>query len=62
MIEVAAEYKGEVQRAMLVGLASKDDDFQVISEQLDELAELVKKQPTEALTVLQTQYVNPVLL
>lgn len=42
MIEVAAEYEGEVQRAMLVGLASKDDDFQVISEQLDELAELVK--------------------
>ena len=41
MIEVAAEYAGPVRRAMLVGLASKDDDIQTISEQLDELAELV---------------------
>ena len=42
MIEVAAEYAGPVRRAMLVGLASKDDDIQTISEQLDELAELVR--------------------
>ena len=41
MIEVAAEYEGPVRRAMLVGLASKDDDIQTISEQLDELADLV---------------------
>ena len=42
MIEVAAEYEGPVRRAMLVGLAGKDDDPQVMSEQLNELAELVK--------------------
>ncbi|MBQ4314105.1 MAG: GTPase HflX [Lentisphaeria bacterium] len=42
MIEVAAEYEGPVRRAMLVGLAGKDDDINLISEQLDELAELVK--------------------
>ena len=42
MIEIAAEYEGPVRRAMLVGLASKDDDIQTISEQLDELAELVR--------------------
>ena len=42
MIEVAAEYDGPVRRAMLVGLAGKDDDINLISEQLDELAELVK--------------------
>lgn len=42
MIEVAAEYEGPVRRAMLVGLAGKDDDVNLISEQLDELAELVK--------------------
>ena len=39
MIEVAAEYEGPVRRAMLVGLASKDDDINTIAEQLDELAE-----------------------
>ncbi|MBO5644839.1 MAG: GTPase HflX [Lentisphaeria bacterium] len=42
MIEVASEFAGPTRRAMLVGLASKDDDIQQISEQLDELAELVK--------------------
>ena len=42
MIEVAAEYEGPVRRAMLVGLASKDDDINTIAEQLDELAELVR--------------------
>ena len=42
MIEIAAEYERPVRRAMLVGLASKDDDIQTISEQLDELAELVR--------------------
>ena len=42
MIEVAEEYSGPVRRAMLVGLAGRDDDTDVIAEQLDELAELVK--------------------
>ena len=42
MIEVAEEYAGPVRRAMLVGLADRDDDTNVIAEQLNELAELVK--------------------